>query len=186
MRKNLKPSPSITPMPVLIIGSYDENGTPDAMNAAWGTACDSTQLCIFIAKSHKTFKNIMLKKEFTVSLADAKNVIPADYVGIVSGNDVPDKLKNTSWTAVKSENIDAPLFAELPYTFECHLNSFNEETEAVIADIVNISADESILGEDGKVDLNKFAPIAYIPLNGKYMTLGDIVGSAFKDGLQLK
>ena len=62
MRKNLKPSPSITPMPVLIIGSYHENGTHDAMNAAWGTACDSTQLCIFIAKSHKTFKNIMLKK----------------------------------------------------------------------------------------------------------------------------
>ena len=186
MRKNLKPSPSLTPMPVLIIGSYDENGIPDAMNAAWGTASDSAQLCIFIAKSHKTFKNIMLKKEFTVSLADANNVVPADFVGIVSGNDDLHKLEKTNWTAVKSDTVDAPLFKELPYTFECRLNSYNEETEAVLADIVNISVDESILGDDGKVDLNKFAPIAYIPLNGKYMTLGDIVGTAFKDGLQLK
>ena len=186
MRKNLKPSPSITPMPVLIIGSYDENGVPDAMNAAWGTACDFTQLCISMAKSHKTFKNIMLKKEFTVSIADVKNVVPADYVGIVSANDVPNKLENTPWTPVKSENVDAPLFAELPYAFECKLHSYDEEMEMLIADIVNISADESILGEDGKVDLNKFTPIAYIPLNGKYMTLGEIVGSAFKDGLQLK
>jgi hypothetical protein len=105
MRKNLKPNPHIAPMPVLIIGTYGRDGTPDAMNAAWGTACDYNQICIFIAKEHKSFENIMLKKEFTVSLADRANLVPADYVGIVSAAKVPDKVARTGWTVEKAENV---------------------------------------------------------------------------------
>ena len=101
MRKNMKAKPHITPMPVLIVGSYDENGVPDAMNAAWGTACDVNQLCIFLAKDHKSYANIMSRKEFTVSIADSDNMVRADYVGIVSANKVPDKVAKTGWTVEK-------------------------------------------------------------------------------------
>ena len=186
MRKNLKPNPHIAPMPVLIVGSYGRDGTPDAMNAAWGTACDYNQICIFMAKEHKSYENIMLKKEFTVSLADRANLVPADYVGVVSATKVPDKVAKTGWSVEKAPHVDAPLFAQLPFTMECRLVSFDRETEALIGEIVNISADEAILDENGKVDVNKFRPLCYIPFNNSYMTLGETAGKAFSAGLALK
>ena len=95
MRKNLKPKAYIYPLPVLIVGTYDENGTPNSMNAALGTVCDTAQVSICLDKNHKTVKNLLKIKAFTVAIADSKNVIPADYVGVVSANDVADKLKKT-------------------------------------------------------------------------------------------
>lgn len=185
MRKNLNPKPLIYPLPVLIIGTYDEKGVADAMNAAWGTVCDMKQVCIFLSASHKTTKNILLNKEFTVSMADAKNVVEADFVGVVSANDVPNKLEKTNWTIIKSEFINAPIIQQLPLTLECKLVSFDEESECVIGEIVNVSVDEDIL-TDGKIDLDKFKPIAYDPFNHNYVTLGDKVGKAFSDGFKLK
>ncbi len=186
MRKNLKPKPLLYPLPVLIIGTYDEFGTPNAMNAAWGTVWDVDKVGIILSASHKTTKNILLKKAFTVSMADVNNIVEADYVGVVSANDVPNKLEKTNWTIEKSEFIDAPIFKELPLTLECKLVSFDEDSECVVGEIVNVSVDENILGENGKIDLNKFKPIAYDTSNHAYYTLGEKVGNAFSDGLKLK
>ena len=186
MRKNFGAKSWLYPMPVLIIGTYDESGTPDAMNAAWGMISDTDKVTICLDASHKTVKNILVKKDFTVSMADAKNVIAADYVGIVSGNDVPDKVSKTGWHVTKSEFVDAPIFEELPMTLECKMLSYDEEAELMTGEIVNICVDESILGEDGKIDLTKFQPITYDPVHHDYLTLGGKVGNAFKDGRKIQ
>lgn len=186
MRKNLKPKAYIYPLPVLIIGTYDENGVPNAMNAAWGTVCDMARVSICIDKGHKTIKNLMKTKEFTVAIADKNNVIQADYVGVVSGNKEPNKLAKTGWTITKSEFVNAPVINELPLVLECRLVSYNEESEICIGEVVNVSVDENILDKKGKIDLTKFKPICYDTCNNSYYSLGEKVGSAFVDGHRLK
>ena len=174
------------PMPVLIIGSYDENGTPDAMNAAWGGISEETQISICVSEDHKTTKNILARGAFTVSVADAENVVACDYVGVVSGNKEPNKIKKTGWTVLKSEFVDAPLFEELPMALECKLVSYDEESCRLVGEIVNVCADERILNAEGKIDLEKFSPITYDPVYHTYRKLGEVVGQAFSDGLKLK
>lgn len=186
MRKNLKANAYVYPLPVLIIGTYDQNGTPDAMNAAWGTVCDTAQVSICLSSSHKTVKNILNTKAFTVAMADSDNVIPADYVGIVSANDVPDKLNKTGWHTEKSEFVNAPIIKELPLVLECKLVSYDKDSEICIGDVVNVSVDDKILDEKGKIDLSKFKPICYDCGGHGYYTLGEKVGQAFSDGLKLK
>ncbi len=186
MRKNFGAKAILYPMPVLIIGSYDENGKPDAMNAAWGGISEETEISICVSAGHKTTKNILARGAFTVSIADAENVAACDYVGIVSGNSEPDKIKKTGWHAVKSEFADAPLFEELPMALECRLISYDEETCRLVGEIVNVCADEKILDENGKIDLGNFTPITYDPVHHTYRKIGDVVGKAFNDGLTLK
>lgn len=185
MRKNFGAKAILYPMPVLIIGSYDENGKPDAMNAAWGGISEETEISICISAEHKTTKNIIARGAFTVSIADAENVAACDYVGIVSGNKEPDKIEKAGWHAAKSEFVDAPLFDELPMALECKLISYDEKTCRLVGEIVNVCADERILDENGKVDLNKFSPITYDPVHHTYRKLGDVAGKAFSDGLRL-
>lgn len=186
MRKNLNAKSYIYPLPVLIIGTYDENGIPNAMNAAWGTVCDTAQVSICLSGDHKTVKNLLKTKEFTVAMADVDNVIPADYVGIVSANDVPDKLNKTGWTIVKSGVINAPIIQELPLVLECKLVSYDENSEICVGQVVNVSVDEKILNAKGKVDLDKFKPICYDCDTHGYYNLGERVGQAFSDGLKIK
>lgn len=185
MRKNFGAKPFLYPMPVLIIASYDENGIPNAMNAAWGCIADMNRVAIYVAGNHKTMANILQRQAFTVSMADAANVVEADYVGIVSGNNTPDKLEKTGWHTTKSEFVDAPLIDELPMALECKLVSFDEESELLIGEIVNVCADEKIL-TDGNIDPIKLNPITYDPVNHGYFTLGQKVGNAFSDGKKLK
>lgn len=172
------------PMPVLIIGSYDKDGTPDAMNAAWGGISEENEISICVSENHRTTKNIIASGAFTVSIADAENVVAADYVGIVSGNKEPEKIKKAGWTPVKSDYVNAPLFEELPMALECRLKSYDEETCRLVGEIVNVCAEERIL-TDGKIDLSKFSPITYDPVNHDYLTLGKAVGKAFSDGRKL-
>ena len=186
MRKNFGAKALLYPMPVLILGTYDEAGIPDAMNAAWGGISEETEISVCVSADHKTTKNLLARGAFTVSVADAANVVAADYVGIVSGNNVPDKIFKAGWHAVKSEFVDAPLFQELPMALECRVTSYDEETCRLVGEIVNVCADERILGEDGTIDLTKFFPITYDPVHHTYRTLGEIVGRAFSDGKQLK
>lgn len=185
MRKDFGAKAMLYPMPVLIIGTYDENGAPDAMNAAWGGISDSTQISICVSAGHKTTKNILARGAFTVSPADAANVVAADFVGIVSANNDPDKMKKSGWTAVKSEKVDAPVFEQLPMTLECKLVSYDEESCRLVGEIINVSADENIL-TDGKIDLSKFRPITFDSANNDYVALGEKVGKAFSDGAMLK
>lgn len=140
MRKNFGKKPWVYPQPVLMIGTYDENGTPNLMNAAWGGQYGATTVMLCLG-SHKTTDNIKLKGAFTVSFATAGTVIPCDYVGIVSANNEPDKLKKAGFTVVKSEFVDAPIINELPLTLECKLLKFNEDGN-VIGEIINVSAEE--------------------------------------------
>ena len=173
------------PMPVLIIATYDENGNPDAMNAAWGGIHDTNQIGICLDKSHKTTKNIAARKAFTVSMATADFVKECDYVGIVSGNTEPDKIKKAGWTVTKSEFVDAPVINELPMGIECELAQMSEDSDYIVGNIINVSADESVL-TNGKIDAAKLKPICYDPVSHNYNVLGDVVGKAFADGKQIK
>ena len=186
MRRNFGAKAYLYPMPVLIIGTYDENGKPNAMNAAWGGISEETQISICVSEDHKTTENFLKRKAFTVSIADVENMIAADYVGIVSGNNEPDKIAKAGWTAEKSEFVDAPLFKELPMALECKLISYDENSCSLVGEIVNVNADESILTPDGKVDLEKFHPITYDPVNHTYRVVGEVCGKAFSDGRKLK
>ena len=184
MRKNFGSKPMLYPMPVLIIGSYDKNGTPDAMNAAWGGISEETEISICLSPEHKTVENILARKAFTVSMATADQVAACDYVGIVSGNDVPDKVARAGFHAVKSELVDAPFFEELPMAVECRLISYDSESCRMVGEIVNVCADESIL-TDGMIDPAKLRPITYDGMNHTYHVLGEAVGRAFHDGAAL-
>lgn len=183
-RTNFGKQTYMYPMPVLIIATYDENGTPDAMNAAWGGIHDTNQIGICIDPSHKTAKNLLLKKAFTVSMADAAHVAACDYVGIASGNKEPDKIKKAGFTVTKSEFVDAPVINELPMCLECEMVSYDTSTGCMVGNIINVNADDSIL-TDGKIDPSKLRPITYDSVNHKYLTLGEVAGNAFSDGKKL-
>ena len=184
MRKNFGVKPWVYPQPVLIIGTYDQNGDPDAMNAAWGGQYDANQVMLCLGE-HKTPENIRQKRAFTVSFATAPQVVASDYVGIVSANDEPDKMKKSGFTTTKSEFVDAPIINELPLTLECRLLKFNEDG-IVVGEIVNVSADESILDANGGIDAAKLDAIIFDPANAAYLRLGEKVGNAFRDGKKLK
>ena len=184
MRKNFGKKTWLYPMPVLIIGTYAEDGTPNAMNAAWGGIYDTNQVMVCLADDHKTTENIKKTEAFTISFATADTVVPCDYVGIVSANDTPDKFIRAGFHAVKSEFVNAPIIEELPMTVECKLLKFNEDG-ICIGEIVNISADESILDGSGKVDTKALNPICYDSVSHGYWTLGEKVGQAFSDGKKL-
>lgn len=186
MRKNFGAKPLTYPQPVLMIATYCEDGTPDVMNAAWGGISDDRELSICISAGHKTTENILKRKAFTVSMADAAHVTACDYVGIVSGNKVPDKFEKAGFTEISSENVDAPIIQELPICVECRLKSYDSQTCRLAGEIVNVSVDEAVLDENGNVDVFKAEPITFDPFNNKYVKLGEVVGNAFEDGKKLK
>ena len=184
MRKNFGAKPICYPQPVFILAAYDEGGVPNAMNAAWGGISDDKEISFCISAGHKTTRDILARKAFTVSMADAAHVVECDYVGVVSGNDVPDKLAKCGFHTSKSEYVDAPLIDELAMALECKLISYDPETGRLVGEIVNVCADESVL-TDGKIDPAKLKPITFDPVNNAYLVLGEKVGNAFKDGLKL-
>ena len=186
MRKNFGSKPMCYPMPVYIIATYGADGTPNAMNAAWGGISEEDEISICISADHKTTENILLRKAFTVSMATAQQVVACDYVGIVSGSKEPEKFTKAGFHATKSEFVDAPLIDELPMALECRLISYDPESCRLVGKIVNVSADEAVLGEDGKIDAAKLQPITYDPVHHRYLALGEPVGRAFQDGLALK
>ena len=185
MKINFGTQTFMYPMPVLIIASYGSDGTPDAMNAAWGGIHDTNQIGICLSPENKTVKNILDRKAFSVIIADAAHVAACDYVGIVSGNKEPAKVQKAGFTVTESEIVDAPVINELPMALECKLVSYDENSGYMVADIVNVCADESVL-TDGKIDPSKLNPITYDPVNHTYIKLGEVVGHAFQDGKSLK
>ena len=181
-RVNFGVKPEMYPMPVLIIGTYDENGVPNAMNAAWGIITDMNEISISMSQ-HKTTENLAKTGAFTVSMATEDTVVACDYVGVESAAKVPDKFAKAGFHATKSSFVNAPLIDELPMALECKVKSF--ENGILVGEIVNVNADESVL-TDGKIDPKKLKPITYDPVNNAYFGLGEKVGNAFKDGLKLK
>lgn len=183
MRKDLGVKPYLYPQLVMIIGTYDENGVANAMNAAWGGMADYDKVMVCMS-NHKTTKNIEITKEFTISIGDASHVVECDYVGIVSQDKDKDKMKKSNFTTSKAKHVNAPIINELPLCLECRLIKIVEE-DLYIAQIINVNADESILDEKGKVSLEKFVPIAYDPSTHGYYKVTGRVGNAFSDGKKL-
>ena len=185
MRKNFGAKPAVYPMPVFILGTYNEDGTANAMNAAWGGISEDQEISLCISEGHKTTANVLARKAFTVSMATVDTLVPCDYVGIASGNKTADKVEKAGLHPVKSEFVDAPYFAELPMAMECRLISYDGDSCRLVGEIVNVCAEESILNEAGLVDPAKLRPITYDPMNHDYLVLGEKVGKAFHDGKQL-
>ena len=167
MRKNFGAKPWTYPQPVFILATYNEDGTPNAMNAAWGGISEDKELSMCISAGHKITANILARKAFTVSMA-------------------ADKVAKAGWHTTKSEFVDAPLIDELPMAVECRLVSYDPENCRLVGEIVNVSADESVLDEDGKIDPDKLRPITFDPIHNAYRVLGEKVGNAFQDGAKLK
>ena len=186
MRKNFGPKPMCYPMPVYIIGTYNADGTPNAMNAAWGGISEEEEITICVDAGHKTAENLLARKAFTVSMATVQYMAACDYVGIVSGNKEPEKFAKAGFHAVKSQFVDAPLIEELPMALECEVISYDPETCRLVGKIVNVCAEEAILGENGKIDAAKLQPITFDPVSHQYRALGAVVGQAFHDGVKLK
>ncbi len=186
MRKNFGAKPLLYPQPVFILAAWGKDGVPSAMNAAWGGISEENEISLCISAGHRTTLDLLEKRAFTVSMATAEELVAADYVGIVSGNDVPDKVARAGWHVSASEFVDAPIIDELPMAVECRLKSYDPETCRLVGEVVNVSADESVLGENGKVDPAKLRPITFDAMNNAYLVLGEKVGNAFRDGLALR
>ena len=182
MRKDLGKKLNFLPLPVLIIGTYDEQGKPNAMNAAWGGVIDNNQICISLSQ-HKTTDNLIAKKAFTISFATKDTEVISDYFGSVSGKN-ENKIVKSGVHVIKSKFVDAPIIEEYPLTLECTVESFNNGI--LIGNIENTSIDENYLNEDGKIDVDKMQLITFDMVNNAYRVLGGIIGKAFKDGLKLK
>ena len=174
-------------MPVLMVATYNEDGSVNVMNAAWGTMQERGTVALNLTESHKTVKNIKARGAFTVSIADAAHVVEADYFGVETGNKVADKFARSGLTASKAENVDAPVINEFPLCLECEFIEYqtNEYGCGVIGKVVNVSADERIM-PDGKLDMSLVGAIAFDPYTHGYYKVTERVGEAFKDGLQLK
>lgn len=186
MRKDFGNKPWTYPQPVFIVAAYDAEGKPNAMNAAWAGIDYDDRINLCLSAGHKTTHNILQSKAFTISMGTVAQMVECDYVGVTSGNKDADKLAKTGWTIVKSNHVNAPIIEELPMTVECEFVSYDVDTCHLVGRIVNVSADESILGEDGKIDVEKLRPITFDPVHNAYHIVGKKVGNAFRDGLQLK
>ena len=187
MRTKLKLTEGIFPMPVLMVATYNEDGSVNVMNAAWGTMQERNMVALNLTETHKTVQNIKARGAFTVSIADAAHVTEADYFGVVSGNREPRKLEASGLTAEKSELVDAPIINEFPLCLECEFVEYqsNEYGVGVIGRVVNVTADERVM-TDGRVDMTKVDAIAFDPYTHGYYRVSERVGEAFRDGLKLK
>ena len=187
MRTKLNITEGIFPMPVLMVATYNEDGSVNVMNAAWGTMQERGTVALNLTETHKTVKNIKARGAFTVSIADAAHVVEADYFGVETGNRVTDKFARSGLTASKAETVDAPVINELPLCLECEFVEYqdNEYGCGVIGKVVNITADENIMTE-GRVDMSLVNAIAFDPYTHGYYKVTERVGEAFKDGLKLK
>lgn len=187
MKKDLGVMPAIFPMPVLMVASYDQNGTVQVMNAAWGMTCEMDKIALFLDESHATTKAIKQSKAFTVSIADKEHMDVADYFGIATGNKMPDKFAKSGYHAEKSKNVNAPVIQEFPVTLECELAEITntENVKAVVGRIVNVLADEKVLSENGKVDPLKLNALIFDQFQRDYYVATEKVGQAWNAGKEI-
>ncbi len=186
--KNFKPAAWLLPQPVLILGTYNADRTPNAMNAAWGGQWDAHEIFISLG-SHATTDNLNRNGELTVAFATVDTMVASDFVGVVSGRKDPKKMAKTGWKSSKAETVDAPVFDCFPMTMECRIKDKLFESETgfyMIAEILNIKCDERYLADDGRPDVEKMDLITFDPIHNGYIRLGSRVGNAFRDGLALK
>lgn len=187
MKKQIKTTEAIFPMPVLLISTFNEDGTVNVMNAAWGTMVERDVVALNLTETHKTVQNIKAKKGFVIHIADDKHVLEADYFGVVSGNQEQDKFAKSGMTFTKSELVDAPIINELPIAMECEFIEYQSGDTGlgVIGKVLRTSAEEAVMKGDN-VDIDAVGAISFDPYTHGYYKVGGRVGEAFKDGLKLK
>ena len=187
MRKDLGKQPALFPMPVLMIAAYDENGTVQVMNAAWGMISGMDKIALFIDESHATTKAIRKTEAFTVSIADRDHMYVADYYGIATGNKMPDKFVKSGYHAKKSEHVNAPVIQEFPVAMECELAEImeTENLHAVVGTIMNVSVDEKVLSDNGKIDPMKLNALIFDQFQSGYYVVGGKVGQAWNAGKEI-
>ena len=187
MRKKLNVTEGIFPMPVLMVATYNEDGSVNVMNAAWGTMQARGVVALNLTETHKTVRNIKARGAFTVSIADSAHIAEADYFGVESGNRVSNKFENSGLTSSKAESVDAPVINEFPICLECEFIEYQDGEYGcgVIGKVVNVTADESVMAGD-KIDMSLVNAIAFDPYTHGYYKVTERVGEAFKDGLKLK
>ncbi len=186
--KDFKPKAWMLPQPVIIIGTYNADGTPNAMNAAWAGQWYANEIMISMG-NHATTQNLNRCPDFTVAFATKETMIASDYVGIVSGKNSHDKIEKTGWAVSKGESVEAPVYDAFPMTMECRIKEKLYESETgyyIIAEILNILCDEKYLAEEGKPDVEKMNIITFDPIHNGYIALGSRVGNAFHDGKALE
>lgn len=187
MRKALNITEGIYPMPVLMIATYNEDGSVDVMNAAWGTVQGKGIVALVLSESHKTVQNLKARGAFTIGIADADHVVEADYFGVVSANKDAKKFERSGLTASKAEKVDAPVINEFPICMECEFVEYQDNTYGcgVIGKVVHVTADEKVMAGD-QIDMSLVRAIAFDPYTRGYYEVTKRVGEAFKDGFQLK
>ena len=184
MKKDLGPVLAVYPMPVLMVASYDGNEKVNVMNAAWGQICDDDKIILFIGEGKKTWLNIKASRAFTVALADKDHMAAADFFGIASGNRISDKFERTGFHAVKSDRVHAPIIEEFPVVMECELLEFlhTDYVDGIVGRIVNVKAEEAVLGENGKVDPSRLNALMFDQFQNGYYVTGEKVGMAWNAG----
>lgn len=187
MKRQIKTTEAIFPMPVLLISTFNEDGSVDVMNAAWGTMLSRDMVALNLTETHKTVANIKERGGFAVHIADAAHVVEADFFGVVSANSDTDKFAKSGLTFAKSELVDAPIINELPIAIECEFVEYQSGATGmgVIGKVVRTSVEEANLNGD-KVDIDSLGAISFDPYTHGYYKVGGRVGEAFKDGLRLK
>ena len=187
MKIQIKTTEAIFPMPVLLISTFNEDGSVNVMNAAWGTMLDRDMVALNLTETHKTVQNIKARKGFVVHIADAKHVVEADYFGVVSGNKEPDKFAKSGMTYTKSDLVDAPVINELPIAMECEFIEYQSDDTGlgVIGKVLRTSVEEANM-KDGKVNIDSVEAISFDPYTHGYYKVSGRVGEAFKDGLKIK
>ena len=187
MRKEVKLQSGGYPMPVLIVAAYDENKKVELMNAAWGMACGSDKIALFISSGHKTTQTILKSKAFSVSIASEETMVPADFVGIATGNTMADKFARSGLTAVPGGKNGAPVIEEFPVCYECELleEANTENIHCIVGKVLGVTADEKVLGDDGQVDPDKVHPLIFDQFKLDYYKLGGKAGTAWNAGKAL-
>lgn len=187
MKKQIKTTEAIFPMPVLMVATYNEDGSADVMNAAWGTMLERDMVALNLTETHRTVQNIKERKGFVVHIADAGHVVQADYFGVVSAHDEKDKFAGSGLTCTKSDLVDAPIVNEFPVAIECEFVEYQSDATGlgVIGRVVRTSVEEACI-KDGRVDIDSLGAIAFDPYTHGYYRVCGRVGEAFRDGLKLK
>ena len=187
MKTSLGVGPYVYPMPVLLISTYNEDGTVDVMNMAWGGVCAEDMVALNLEADHKTVANLRARRAFTLSIADLPHMREADFYGIASANKMGDKFARSGLTAVKSGKVDAPVVTEFPLTLECEVAQFQDQPYGlrVLGRIVDVLADEEVLDEKGKVDAGKLNAFVFDQFRHGYYAVGEKVGQAWNAGAGL-
>ncbi len=185
MKKSIGAKTLLFPTPVLMVGTYDNNGKPNLMTAAWGGICCSEPPCVAVSlrKARHSYSSIVERKAFTVGIASEKKMAEADYCGIFSGRDV-DKFAVAGLTPIKSELVDAPYAEEFPVVLECrllHTIEIGVHTQ-FIGEIVDVKGDPDVIGDDGHLDIMKIKPLIFDTSHSGYHGVGPRLGKAFSIG----